>query len=138
MSGHADKRLPRPTPLTEPWWEACRRHELLVQRCNSCGTHQFYPRTLCTACGGRELEWVRASGRGQVMSYTVVRLPVSPAYADEVPYAIALVELAEGPVMMASLTGVDLDALVVGMAVEVAFEEWTETVTVPRFRPASE
>jgi len=137
MSGHADKRLPRPTPLTAEWWAACRDHKLLVQRCGACGTHQFYPRILCTACGAAGLDWVEATGRGTVETFTVVRHPVGRAYADEVPYAIALVRLEEGPVMMTALTGVDADAVGVGMAVQVAFEQWTDDITMPKFRPAA-
>ncbi len=136
MSAHHDKRLPRPTPLTEPWWEACRREELLIQKCRSCEQHQFYPRALCASCGAGELDWVRAAGRGRVESYTVVRLPVSKAYAPEVPFVIALVRLEEGPVMMASLVDAEVGEVAVGMEVGVVFEQWTDEVTVPKFRPA--
>lgn len=138
MNSHAGKRLPRPTPLTEAWWAACRGHELLIQHCSACGAHQFYPRSLCTTCGGSDLDWVRASGRGHIETFTVIRHPVSKAYAPEVPYAIALVRLDEGPRMMASLNGVAVEDVAVGMAVEVMFEQWTEDVTMPLFRPTGE
>ena len=78
-----------------------------------------------------------ASGRGQLASFTVIRRAVSTAYADEVPYVLALIDLAEGPRMMSSLTGVAPADAQVGMAVEVVFEQWSEEITVPRFRPAA-
>lgn len=135
MTAHADRHLPRPTPLSQPWWDACRNHELLIQRCSDCGHQQFYPRSHCAACGNAAVEWTRATGQGTVLSYTVVRHPVSPAYKPDVPYIIALVELEEGPVMMSTVAGCDPDDARVGMPVEVGFEQWTETVTMPFFRP---
>lgn len=135
MTAHADKHLPRPTPLSQPWWDACRDGKLLIQRCTGCGHTQFYPRTICTACGSAAVDWARASGRATVLSYTVVRQAVSPAYKPEVPYIIALVELEEGPVMMSTLAGCEPDDAHVGMAVKVRFEEWAETITMPLFQP---
>ena len=76
MNPHEGKHLPRPTPLSQPWWDACRKQQLLLQRCSGCEHVQFYPRTLCTACGGDNIEWVRASGNGTLLSYTVIQDPV--------------------------------------------------------------
>lgn len=136
MSTHADKRLPRPTPLSQPWWDACKKQKLLIQQCGDCGHFQFYPRNVCTACGSTGLEWFQTSGKGRVRSYTIIRHPVSKAYADEVPYTIALVQLDEGPTLMSALTACDPDSIRIGQQLEVVFERWTEEVTVPKFRPA--
>lgn len=136
MSDSSRRLLPAPTAETAEFWEACRRHELLLQRCGSCGRVQFYPRVLCGGCGGRELEWMRASGLGRIRSFSLVRRPVSPAYAAEAPYALLLVELEEGPTMMSTLTGCEPERAFVGMPVVVAFDDWPEGVTMPRFRPA--
>lgn len=132
----ATRFVPVPTAETAEFWAACRRHELLLQRCGGCGTVQFYPRVLCGRCGGRDLGWLRASGRGTVKSFSIVRRPVSPAYAGEGPYALLLVALDEGPTMMSTLTGGDPERAFVGMPVEVVFDDWPEGVTMPRFRPA--
>jgi uncharacterized OB-fold protein len=129
------KNVPVSTPLTEPFWEACRRHELLIQHCGSCGAYQFYPRTLCTACGAAAPDWARASGQAQVKSFTIVRRAVSEAYAADAPYVVALVELAEGPTLMTNIVGCAPEDVAIGMAVEVAFDDWPEGVTVPKFRP---
>jgi hypothetical protein len=131
---HAGKNFPRPSAETLPFWEGCRAGELRLQRCTQCAAHQFYPRMLCSTCGGAELAWVRASGRGSIRSYTVVRRPVSKAYAAETPYVVALIDLEEGPTMMSNVIGCDPAALAVGAAVEVSFESWSEEISVPKFR----
>jgi uncharacterized OB-fold protein len=136
MSGAPGRVVPVPTAETAEFWDACRRHELVLQRCHGCGQVQFYPRVLCGGCGGRELGWVRASGCGVVRSFSIVRRPVSPAYASDGPYALLLVELEEGPTMMSTLTGCEPERAFVGMPVTITFDEWPEGVTMPRFRPA--
>ncbi len=135
MSRHEGKFLPIPNPVTRPYWEACQRHELLLQKCSQCGEHQFYPRIVCGSCASSELRWVQASGLGTVVSWTVVRHPVAAAYADDIPYVIALIQLDEGPTMMSQIVDCDPDSLSSSLQVEVCFEEWTEEITMPNFRP---
>ena len=64
--------LPVPTPETRSFWEATRRHELLLQRCRACGRHHFYPRGACPHCLSADLEWRRVSGRGSLHTFTIV------------------------------------------------------------------
>ena len=85
---------------------------------------------------GRELGWVHASGQGQVSSYTVIRHPVSKAYADETPYVLALIRLAEGPTMMSVLCNCEPEGIRVGLAVEVVFERWSDEITIAKFQPS--
>ena len=134
MSNHEGKFLPSPKPGTTQYWEACKRHELLIQECSQCGTKQFYPRTICSSCSATELQWVQASGSGTVVTWTVVRHPVSPAYAADIPYVIALIELDEGPTMMAQIVDCEPESVQSGMLVDVCFEDWTEEITIPNFR----
>jgi uncharacterized OB-fold protein len=131
------KFLPTPTPATEVFWQGCQNHQLWIQHCKACDHFQFYPRPFCTECMRSDPEWVQASGRGVVQSYTVVRTPVAPAYADDIPYAIVLVTLDEGPVMMSQMTACDVDGVEIGLRVEVEFEAWSEAVTMPLFKPAA-
>ena len=138
MSRHEGKFLPSPNPATLPFWEACKRHELLIQECSRCGTRQFYPRSICGTCSAAAPAWQRASGSGTVISWTIVRHPVSPAYADDVPFVLALIELEEGPVMMAQIVDIGPESVQSGMPVDVCFEEWTEEITMPQFRPSVE
>lgn len=136
MSEAFQKFLPPPTPLSQPYWDACNRQQLLIQQCSACGHHQFYPRSFCTECGQGKPRWVRARGRGTVVTWTIVRRPVSEAYAADTPYVIALIRLAEGPVMMSQVTGCDPEQVTSGMSVDVVFESWADGVMVPNFKPA--
>jgi uncharacterized OB-fold protein len=80
------------------------------------------------------VEWVKASGRAKVLSYTIVHRPVSPAFAADIPYVVALVTLDEGPTMMTNLVGCAPEQLKIGMPVAVIFEDWTEDISIPKFR----
>jgi uncharacterized OB-fold protein len=132
----ADKLQPTPTPESAAYWEACNEGRLVIQRCGACGHHQFYPRLLCTRCMSGDLGWHEASGQGRVKSFTIIRRPVTEAYADDVPYVVALIELAEGPTMMSNVVDCDPETVAIGMAVGVDFERRTEELAVPVFRPA--
>ena len=135
MPPPAGKFLPPATPLSRTYWEACREHRLLIQKCSACGHHQFYPRTFCTECMQAGPQWVPASGHGTVETWTVVRRPVSQAYAAETPYVIALIRLEEGPVMMSHVTGCEPDEVQSGMRVKVTFRDWSEDIAMPVFAP---
>ena len=134
MSERFPKPAPVATPETEPYWEGCRKGELRLQRCAACERIQFPPRRYCAGCLSDDLAWERASGRGQVRSYTIVRVPMSPAFAADVPYAVALVELPEGTRIVGNVSG-DPKALYVGMPVEVEFVRVDDTWTLPAWRP---
>ncbi|MSQ40158.1 MAG: DNA-binding protein [Dehalococcoidia bacterium] len=126
-----------PSPEAQPFWEGCKRHELLVPRCLGCGAFRFFPRPMCPRCLVTQLEWVKASGKGSLYSYVISHSP-SPG-SDEPPTVIAVVELEEGMRLMALLRGVtaDLGVLTIGMALEVVFEDADSEVTLLAFRPAS-
>ncbi len=93
----ASEAPPRPLPVVDeesrPYWEAARAHRLALQRCSACGRHVFYARALCPHCHREALEWVPAAGTGVVYSFTVVHRPASEAFADRVPYVVALIDL---------------------------------------------
>ena len=135
MTDHGGKRLPQPTRETQPFWDGCRDRKLLIQHCADCGHYQFYPRIVCGSCMSDRVEWVQATGRGTVASFTIVRRPVSEAYAAEVPYVVALIQLEEGPTMMSNVIQCDPERVAIGMPVEVIFEDWSDEITVPKFRP---
>lgn len=135
MAAPGSKFLPHPTPETEFWWENCRENRLLLQHCSACGNFQFYPRLACCGCQSAELEWVEANGAGTVETFTICRVPVAEAYADDLPYVVAIVRLAEGPAMMSNIIGCDAEAVTTGMPVEVVFEVRNEEITLPQFRP---
>ena len=129
------KPLPRIDEESRGYWEALARHELYLQRCRDCGTLRFYPRALCPSCLSSAVEWVRASGRGTVYTFTVTHQNQAPGFREELPYVLAIVELEEGPRLMTNVIGCPPDALRVGMPVEVVFDDVTPEVTLPKFRP---
>ncbi len=131
--------LPFMTPGRDdaPWWEALRRHELLIQRCAACGTWRHPPSPLCPACQATAVRWERASGRGRVFSWTIVHHAVHPALVGHVPYNVVLVELpdAGGVRLITNLVDVAPAELAVGLEVEVVFEDLPDA-TLARFRRA--
>ena len=94
----ADPGFPIPVPDadTQPFWDACARGELLIQRCGACGRWLWQPRPICSSCQKPDPVWTRVSGDGVVASWMVMRPPTLPAYAERVPFVILLVELTEG------------------------------------------
>lgn len=125
--------LPRPTALSQPYWDGCRKGVLLLQHCVDCGELQFYPRIICSSCGGGNLDWQASSGKGAVASFTIVQRGITAAYPA--PYMVALIDLEEGPRMMSSLIDVAAEDVRVGLCVEVTFTDWSDEIAVPEFRP---
>lgn len=127
--------LPQPTPDTKPFFDALRQHKLLVQRCNACAIAYYYPRPFCPHCLSDDVAWEEASGKGTLYSF-VINHRSPPGF--DAPYIIAVVQLDEGPRMMTNLVGIEPDPEMVrcDMAVEIVFDDVTDTMTLPRFRPA--
>jgi uncharacterized OB-fold protein len=129
---------PRP-PLdddTRAYWEGLNRGTLLLQHCRDCGHVQFYQRAMCGRCLSAAIEHRPASGRGTIYSFSTVYRPPSPEFKADVPYTVVLVELAEGPRMIATLVDVPPDRVSVGQAVEIVYDRVAPDLTLPRFRPA--
>jgi hypothetical protein len=134
-----DWKKPLPTVVgeTKPYWDGCRRGELLLQRCDRCGEHQFYPRGICANCWSNEVRWVRSSGKGTVWTYTVTYQNRTPGFAEELPYVLALVELEEGVRMFTNIILCNPRDVHIGMPVEVTFVAATDQISVPYFKPAT-
>ena len=107
-----------------------------MQRCTGCGHHQFYPRLVCTHCMSEALEWVEASGRGTVETFTVIRRAVSAEFEEDVPYVVALVRLEEGPRLMSNVIDCEPEVVRIGLEVAVVFEQRSPDIAVPQFQPA--
>ena len=128
------RSLPEPTPETEHFWEGTRAGELRLQRCRDCGEIYFPPRPFCPACASRNVEVFAASGRGSLLSYVINHRP-HPSFDGR--YAIALVQLDEGPTLMSNIVDCPQtpEALVLDMPLEVVFEAQNEAIALPLFRP---
>lgn len=125
--------LPRSTPVSEPYWEAARRHELVFQRCSHCGAVPRRPTATCVGCGRDSLEWARSSGRGTLYSWTVVWRPQHPSFRT--PYAPAVMAVAEGWWLMTAVIGCRAEDLIDGLALEVVFHPAGEGILLPYAQP---
>ena len=128
--------LPVPTPETKRFWEGTKAGELRLQRCDACRHTYFPPRPFCPKCASRKVSVVKSSGKAKLFSYVIHHRP-APGFTP--PYAIAVVELAEGPRMMTNIVGCPQtpDALLLDMPLEVTFEKQTDQITLPFFRPTA-
>ncbi len=126
--------LPLPNSATKPFWDAAASGELVLQWCPACQQAQFQPGPLCRTCGD-EPEWMKASGRGSVYTYTVVHQSRTPPFDKLVPYIVAIVQLDEGPRMMTNVIGCAVADVHVGMRVQVAFAETVDGIALPFWQP---
>lgn len=131
------KPLPTPDADSQAYWDGLQQGRLLLQHCGACGHVQFCQQAICRRCAGTELLHRPASGRGTVHSFSVVHRAPGPAFKQDTPYAVLLVELEEGPRMISSLVDADPMSVDFGMAVELVCEEVNSRITLPRFRPAT-
>jgi hypothetical protein len=142
MTSVSDKVLPAPAPFVlpevKPFWDATARGELVLPKCTACGTLIWYPRPFCPKCASTSVEWVPASGRGTIYSFTVNRRGVADlsAYREAGVYVLAYVELEEGLRMMTNVVDCDPDSVRIGQKVELVFHDTGEGNALPRFRPA--
>jgi uncharacterized protein len=129
------KPLPRSTPETAPFWEACRRHTLELQQCDACGKFWFPPSNRCQHCLSADWKWMPVSGNGEVFTFTVFHRAYHKGFADELPYAVAVVELDEGPRLVSNVVGCAPEDVKIGMPVSVIFDDVTEDTTLFKFQP---
>jgi uncharacterized OB-fold protein len=131
----SSRPLPLPEPEMQPFWDGTKDGRLLLQRCITCGRHQFYPRWFCATCAG-EVAWIEAAGTGEVHSFTIVRQNGTPPFDELVPYVLALVELDEGVRMMGNVVDVAVDDVEIGMPVRITFVAETGDIVLPMWVPA--
>jgi len=132
----AARAKPKPTPETQHFWDGTKAGELRLQRCDGCANVYFPPRPFCPSCGSRKVSVFKASGKGKLYSYVINHRPAAPGFTP--PYAIAVIELDEGPRMMSNIIDCPQtpEALELDMKLEVAFEKLDDKITLPMFRPA--
>jgi len=129
---------PMADATTLPWWNAAAEHRLVVQRCASCGHTRHPPAPICPECRSADSDWKEVSGRGDVYSYTLVHRPIA---ADQtLPFVVAVIELegSGGLRMISNVVGVNPEEVEIGMPVELVWEDMSEDLAVPRFRPVTD
>jgi uncharacterized OB-fold protein len=126
------KPQPRPSAESMPYWEGARAHKLLLPRCESCEAFWFPPSGRCPHCLSANFTWRETSGRGRIYSFVVYHRVYHPAFERDVPYAVAIVELDEGPRLLANIVGTPPEDVRCDMRVNVVFEERGDW-TIPQF-----
>jgi uncharacterized protein len=130
----SEKPVPLTDGLSEVYWQAASRQRLLIQHCLACGSYQFYPRSHCRSCLAPEPEWVQASGRGRLHTFSVVHRSTNPEFAEDCPYVFAIVELDEGVRLATRIVETAHDRLACDSAVEVAWPVIGADPPLPVFR----
>jgi uncharacterized OB-fold protein len=128
--------LPVPTDITRPFWDAAKRGRLAVQICHGCQRRQFYPRNFCTHCMSESLGWADTSGKGVIYTYTINRRAANAFMTGRTPYAVAVIELAEGVRLMANIVNTPLERIAIGKPVRVVFEAASDDISLPQFEVA--
>jgi hypothetical protein len=129
------KPLPALDNWNRPFWEACRKGLLVAPKCGDCGHVFSPPGPVCPRCLSRHLQWHQLSGRGRVESWVVFHQLYYKGFAEELPYNVAMIRLDEGVRMLSNVVGTTNEQLHVDMKVEVVFENATDEIAIPRFRP---
>lgn len=130
------REIPTVEEETRPYWEAAKDGRLLLKRCNACDAVHHYPRPFCPTCWSEDVEWIEASGRGTLYTYSVVFRNDLPPFSGWGPYVPAVVELEEGPRLMTNIIDVDPASLSVGLPVTVDFRPLNDDWSAPVFRVA--
>ncbi len=136
-NGEDEPRPLRPRPGisrdTEFFWSGLEAGELRIQQCTGCGRLYHPPMVRCTDCGGYEMGYQVASGKGTIYSF------VEPCYPKlrsfDYPYVVGLVELEEGTRLVTNIVDIDPDKVAVGMPVELVMRKPDPDLTLPVFRP---
>jgi len=132
-----DRPLPIPNSFSKPFWDAALTHQLRLQQCDDCHVFRYYPRPRCPECGTSRATWTDVSGKGTVYSFTIVRRPLTQWFRDRVPLVCAVIELDEGVRMISNVEEVNPEDVVIGMNVQVRFEDINSQISLPKFVPVN-
>jgi uncharacterized OB-fold protein len=143
MNTNAPPADPQPikpaiSEINKPFWDGCRAHKLMAQRCTHCQEPRYPVAAVCPNCLSTGYEWRELSGRGELFSYIIVHRGYHPYWAQRLPYNVAFIELEEGLRMFSNIVGTPNEELRVGQKVKVAFEERSADLVVPVFEVVKE
>jgi len=135
MDAIYEKLVPSPSPETQPYWDGLNEGRLRLQRCADCGKIRHYPRPMCDACWSMNVDWVDASGRGTVHSWTITHYAFHPGFKGELPYTLLTADLDEGVRMMTRIVDAAPGQVEIGLPVELTVRQIADA-ELPCFRPA--
>ncbi len=130
------KPLPIIAKTNREFWEGCKVGDLRLKRCEDCGQFRFPASPLCRECLSSRFTWVKSKGRGTVFSYIIYHQAFHKGFQDEIPYAVAVVDLEEGVRIISRIRNCPVDSISIGMGVSVFFEPATDEIHLPFFEPA--
>ena len=130
-----EKPLPKINADNQTFWKECRNHVLKIQKCQECEKLRWPPAFLCPQCLDQKSDWVEMSGKGRVYTFAVYHTAFHPGFKEEVPYVVAVVELAEGPRMMSNIVDCDPNDVCCGMPVSVTWRDADKRFSIPVFCP---
>ncbi len=129
--------FPRPKPTIHHdnyvFWEGCKQHKLMIQKCGNCGTLQHPPRPMCSNCNSLEKDYVEASGKGEVHSFFIGERSLHPLFPPG--FNMVLIDLEEGVRIVATIVDAEPDQIDFGTKVTLDFideDDWS----LPVFRLA--
>ena len=134
---YVKNHLPEPIPNADSqhYLEMAIQENLVIRQCKKCSQKHFMPRYLCPNCWSDDLEWIKASGNGIVHTYTIIRRPALQTFKQETPYVLAMIELEEGPRMIANVVGEGALDIQINDCVKLVFESRGE-YKLPQFEKA--
>ncbi|MDP2918874.1 MAG: Zn-ribbon domain-containing OB-fold protein [Dehalococcoidia bacterium] len=129
------KPLPQPNADDKFFWDGCKQHRLLFQKCLKCGLVRWPPSILCPDCYSHDTEVIESKGSGELYTWAVYHRPYHPGFAGELPYITAVIELTEGPHFLSNMVGCKADDLKCDMPVEMVWDDITPEFSLPKFKP---
>jgi len=138
MTSGYNKPIPVPQGESDYYWEKAKAHELWLRKCDDCGDAYFYPRDISPCCFSKNTSWIQASGKATLFTFAIVHRPPHPGFREIAPYVTAIVELEEGPKFPTNIVIDDPtpENLQIDMALEVTYDDITDTISLPKFKPA--
>jgi len=121
-------------PVDIPFWEACEEGRFMLHRCGQCDRH-YWPASRCMEHGDEAMQWVEATGRGRVYTYTVIHRAYTSETRDRVPFVVAVIQLEEGPFYHSNVVDCPGDSVIVDMPVKVVMLPHESGLTIPQFTP---
>ena len=130
--------LPVPTPLSQPFWDGAKAGKIMLQWCRVCDTVIWYPREFCPNCleSDESPQWIEASGKGRIHTFTVIRQAAHPFFNEQTPYLFGVVELAEGVRMYTNFL-MPIEDAQCGLEVAPVFKQLSEDYTIVQWQPVA-
>lgn len=108
-------------PFTiEQFYKFLSQQKLMAGKCLKCGKMHLPPRPLCDECYGQDFAWVEVSGKGKLLTYTVIHV-APPQFQALAPYAVGIMQLSDGLRIPGMISGVPQEQLKIGMDLTVDF-----------------